>query len=120
DDARTLLSRDERAIRQLLERQLKTDGLPPNLIPLVIALLAERALARIALAVLQKHTTGREGVLVDALLDQREPDVVRRRIPRILRSLGTERARDGLLAGLDDPNFGVRYYCAQSLFRIVS
>lgn len=120
DDARSLLSSDEREVRRFLERQLETDSFPPSLIPLVLPLLAERSLARLSLAVLQKHTAGREGVLVDALLDPREPDLVRRRIPRILRTLGTERARDGLLVGLDDPAFSVRYYCAQSLFRLVA
>ncbi len=120
DGARSLLSGDQRETRQFLEQQLRADGFVTGLIPLVIPLLAERALARVALAVLQKHATGREGVLVDALLDMREPELVRRRIPRILRTMATERARDGLLLGLDDPNFGVRYYCAQSLFRLVS
>lgn len=120
DQARTLLSNDERAIRQWLETQLHSDGFPACLSALVIPLLRERGLARLAVAVLQKHAAGREGVLVDALLDQREPDVVRRRIPRVLRSLGTARARDGLLVGLDDPAFSVRYYSAQSLFRLVT
>ena len=120
DNARTLLLSDERETRVFLERQLKSDGFSASLIPLVIPLLAERSLARPALAVLQKHASGREGVLVDALLDQHQPDLVRRRLPRILRTLGTERAKDGLLLGLDDPNFGVRYYCAQSLFRLVT
>lgn len=120
EGARRLLSGDERDTRQFLEQALRADGFATGLIPLVIPLLAERALARVALALLQKHAAAREGVLVDALLDQREPDLVRRRIPRILRTLGTERARDGLLVGLDDQNFGVRYYCAQSLFRLVT
>lgn len=120
DNARTLLLSDERETRQFLERQLKHDGFAPSLIPLVIPLLAERSLARLALSVLQKHTAGREGVLVDALLDQHQPELVRRRLPRILRTLGTERAKDGLLLGLDDTNFGVRYYCAQALFRLVA
>ena len=120
DHARILLLSDEKEARQFLEKQLRAERFPAGLIPLVIPMLGDRSFARLALGVLQKHAVKREGVLVDALLDLGQPDVVRRRIPRILRTLGTERARDGLLVGLDDPTFGVRYHSAQSLFRLVT
>jgi HEAT repeat protein len=120
DSARTLLLDDEQELRQLLDQSLQASRLDPLLIPLVLPLLGRRHLARLALSVLQEHCRGREGILIDALLDHELPEVVRRRIPRILRELGSPRARDGLLAALDDDNLGVRYYSAQALFRLVA
>lgn len=119
EQARILLQGEDREILTLLEEALKAEHFDAYLIPLVVPLLARRRFASLAVSVLQKHAHGKEGTLMDQLLDTSKPHVVRRRIPRVLRELGTARARDGLLAGLDDDNFGVRYYCAQALFRTV-
>jgi len=61
------------------------------------------------------HCTGQ---LVDALFDDRVDPVVRRRIPRVLASVTTQRAVDGLCAGLDCDRLDVRYRCAQALVRL--
>jgi hypothetical protein len=58
------------------------------------------------------------GQLVDALLDDRVDPVVRRRIPRVLASVTTQRAVDGLCAGLDCDRLDVRYRSAQALVRL--
>ena len=55
------------------------------------------------------------GQLLDALLDPQRDAAVRRRIPRVLRRTPTQRAADGLLLGLLDPQFGVRRQCALTL-----
>ena len=43
---------------------------------------------------------------------------MRRRIPRVLGVTPTQRAADGLLLGLRDERFDLRYRCAQALVRI--
>ncbi len=120
DQARTLLVGDVQEVRRFLEAERRNDSFEPALIPFVIRLLGRRHLARVSLAVLQKHGRGHEGVLVDALLDDRHPEIVRRRIPRILRTFGNQRAADGLVLGLSLPDFSLRYHCAQALLRLVS
>jgi hypothetical protein len=55
---------------------------------------------------------------VDALLDDRVDPVVRRRIPRVLASVTSQRAVDGLCAGLDCDRLDVRYRSAQALVRL--
>ncbi len=119
DQARTLLLGEEQEVRRLLQSALEDEPLEARLLPFLIPFLERRYLARLTVEVLEKHARGREGLLIDALLDTRQSPTVRRRIPRVLREFVTERACQGLLAGLDDPNFGVRYHCAQALFAIV-
>src|SRR5678815_2546972 len=46
--------------------------------------------------------------------------VVRRRLPRILGTVPVQRSLDGLLAGLDDPRFEVRYHCSRAMVRILA
>ncbi len=68
---------------------------------------ASRTLARAAPAI--------TGQLVDRLLDPDEDFAIRRRIPRILATCATTRARDGLLAALDDGRFEVRFQAGVAL-----
>jgi hypothetical protein len=58
------------------------------------------------------------GQLVDALLDESVDPVVRRRIPRVLAFVHTQRVADGLRAGLDAERLDVRYRSAQALVRL--
>jgi hypothetical protein len=58
------------------------------------------------------------GQLVDALLDESVDPVVRRRIPRVLAFVHTQRVADGLRAGLDADRLDVRYRSAQALVRL--
>jgi len=53
--------------------------------------------------------------LIDALVDPRQPEAVRRRIPRVLKATPTPRTVEGLLRGLDDPELGVRRSCSAVL-----
>jgi hypothetical protein len=58
------------------------------------------------------------GQLIDVLVDPEMPFVIRRRIPRVLSHVLTQRAADGLLLGLADERFEVRYQCGRGLARI--
>ncbi len=59
------------------------------------------------------------GVLTDALLDGATDFAVRRRIPRILLGAPSQRALDGLLLGLVDSRFEVRYQCGRVIDRML-
>ena len=61
----------------------------------------------------------RSGLLVDELLNQNTDFAIRRRIPRILGTLSSERALDGVVRGLDDSRFEVRYQCGRAIDRIL-
>jgi hypothetical protein len=65
---------------------------------------------------------GREeriGQLVDALLDPNQDFAVRRRLARVFSVCVSQRAASGLMFGLDDPRFDVRFQSARSLAAIV-
>ena len=59
------------------------------------------------------------GELVDALVDPNQDFAIRRRLPRVSRVCASQRAVDGLLLGLDDTRFEVRYQCARSLAAVL-
>jgi hypothetical protein len=86
----------------------------------VIQLLAWDDLVPSARRVLERHAPAHVGLLVDVLLDQDTDFAIRRRIPRILGTLSLARAVDGLVRGLDDPRFEVRYGCARALDRVLA
>jgi hypothetical protein len=114
---RELTSGDpQRAGRILLENP----RLNPLLVPATIALLASGQLHRPAIRALRTIAEEHTGQLLDHLLCPAEPVAVRRRIPRILAHCRGQRAVEGLIEGLDDPDFEVRYRCAQALAAIAS
>ena len=53
--------------------------------------------------------------MTDSLPDQEEDFAVRRRIPRVLAYCPTQRALNGLVDGLNDPRFEVRFHCGRAL-----
>jgi hypothetical protein len=61
----------------------------------------------------------RVGELIDALLDPNQPFAVRRRLARVFAVCVSQRAVDGLLLGLEDLRFEVRFHCGRSLAAIV-
>lgn len=101
-----------------IEGVLARPRLEPALVPQVILLLADDALASSALRALRQDAGPRVPLLVAALLDERLPPAARRRVPRVLKSVGTQAAVDGLLAALQDPRFDVRYRSAQALLHL--
>jgi hypothetical protein len=86
-----------------------------RLVPFVIPLLGRNDVLPDALRYLRAAAPRCTGLIVDWLLDPDTPPVVRRRIPRVLKSVVTTRAVIGLLAALDDPVFAVRYEAAVAL-----
>ncbi len=112
----TLRSRDRDRIRALLRSE---DRLPATLVPHLIPLLAWDPVAADAAFALRKVAEERVGQLLDALVDPNTEFTVRRRLARIFATCGSQRAADGLLLGLDDLRFEVRYQCARSLAAIL-
>jgi AAA family ATP:ADP antiporter len=95
------------------------EGLPPPLIPHVIPLLAWDPVAEDAVRALRKVAEERVGELIDALLDPNQPFAVRRRLARVFSVCVSQRAADGLLLGLEDLRFEVRFQCGRSLAAII-
>jgi len=111
-----LRSADRARIRRRLEQAETHPGLVHHLIPL----LAQDDLFDAVAASLRRAAERATGELVDALLDPRLEPLVRRRIPRVLRGVSTQRAADGLLLGMRDERAELRERCAQALARLQS
>jgi hypothetical protein len=111
-----LKSRDRDRILTVLRDD---EGLPATLIPHVIPLLAWDPVAENAVRALRKVAEERVGELVDALLDPNQPFAVRRRLARAFSVCVSQRAVDGLLLGLEDLRFEVRFQCGRSLAAIL-
>jgi hypothetical protein len=94
------------------------EGLPPPLIPHVILLLAWDPVAEDAVRALRKVAEERVGELIDALLDPNQPFAVRRRLARVFSVCVSQRAIDGLMLGLEDLRFEVRFQCGRSMASI--
>jgi hypothetical protein len=90
------------------------------LIAMTIPLLADPGLHKEAKRALSRIANSITGQLVDALLDTTTRPVVRRRIPRVLGACNNQRAADGLLLGIADTSFEVRYECSKALVRVLS
>ena len=115
DAVGALLSGEPPKARRALEGWDKSK-LP--LVPFAILLLAKgetQVDARKALRTVADDATGQ---LLDALLDPEVDFIVRRRIPGILSVCSSQRAADGLLLGLADDRFEVRYACVRALTRV--
>ncbi len=69
---------------------------------------------------LEQLTAGHSGMLIDALLDPAADFAIRRRLPRILGTLASARSLDGVVNGLDDARFEVRYHCSRAIDRILA
>jgi hypothetical protein len=110
-----LQSRDPNRVRRVLDPR---NPLGAPLLPHVIPLLGDRAVAGIAMQSLQLVADSHGGALIDALLDPSRPRDVRRRLARVLSACRSQVVVDGLLLGLEDSQGDVRAQCARSLFRI--
>lgn len=102
-----------------VRKQLEREDLDPLLVPQLIQLLAWDEVALEVIRSLRRMGTRITGQLIDALLDPEQDFAIRRRLPRILAANPTQRAADGLLEGLRDPRFEVRYQCGRALVHVV-
>ena len=115
-DAEALSSGDVARALSVLQRREPADvRLGAHAVPL----LAVDELAPTVIGFLRAIGDRITGGLIDALLDPTAPLHVRRRIPLVLRGCPSQRGADGLLLGLDDESFEVRYQCGLALLRIV-
>jgi hypothetical protein len=111
-----LKSRNRDRVLNILRNE---EGLAPPLIPHVIPLLAWDPVSEDAVRSLRKVAEERVGELIDALLDPNQPFAVRRRLARVFSVCVSQRAVDGLLLGLEDLRFEVRFQCGRSLAAIL-
>jgi hypothetical protein len=110
-----LRSGDPTRVRKTLQ---SVRALPSEIVPLVIPLLAWDLVAPLAIRSLRRVCDRHTGQLLDSLLDSNEEFSIRRRIPRVLSYAKTERAVEGLLHGLKDRRFEVRYQCGVALAKV--
>lgn len=85
----------------------------------VIQLLAWDEVLDEARHVLERSAGRHVGLLVDELLNPDNDFAIRRRIPRVLGAVASPRALSGLLSGLDDKRFEVRFECSHAIDRIL-
>jgi ATP:ADP antiporter, AAA family len=86
----------------------------------IIDLLAWDAVLPAVRAALGRLAPSHSGMLVDAMLDPATNFTIRRRLPRILAAVPSQRSLDGLVSGLDDPRFEVRYHCSHAITRMIA
>ena len=94
---------------------LLDESLSPRLAAHVIDLLGNDLYARPAYGALERMGARVTGQLVDAMLSSDSPAAVRRRVPRLLRKIEDPRTVRGLVEGLQDSEFDVRYRCGHAL-----
>jgi hypothetical protein len=94
------------------------EQLTPALVPHVVSLLAWEDVHERAVIALRAVAPRFVGQLVDALTDPDEEFAIRRRLPRVLSGCPSARCIDGLLVGLEDKRFEVRFQCGLALATI--
>lgn len=110
-----LLSSDPERVRKALTRE----DVDARVAALIVPWLAHPQVRDAASAALAAIGPRIAGTLEDALLDETVPVAARIRVPSILERWSDRRAAKALLRGLEDPYFGLRFACGQSLARIV-
>jgi hypothetical protein len=84
----------------------------------LIQLLGSRELGEEALARLKPAAERWAGLLCDCLANPSQDFQVRRKIPGLLGLVPSQRAVDGLMAGVRDERFEVRAQCSRALLRL--
>jgi hypothetical protein len=99
-------------------RALGSSAMDIRLIPCVIPLLANDDITNDVRTELRWMVPRITGQLTDAMLDPDIPLRARQRLPGVLEASHNPRAISGLLRGMVDQSFNVRYSCARSLARM--
>jgi hypothetical protein len=86
----------------------------------IIDLLAWDEVLTAARQALERSAAHASGMLTDALLEPSTDFAIRRRLPRILATCPTSRTLDGVVRGLDDGRFEVRYHCGRAINRMLA
>jgi hypothetical protein len=103
-----------------VRRVLASREIDSPLIPHLIRLLAWDEVSSDAARALASGLDKWTGQLIDSLIDPEEEFSIRRRIPRILARSDSPRAVWGLLRGLRDTRFEVRFRCADALAKVAA
>jgi hypothetical protein len=111
-----LRSRDAGRVTSALSRGSALDRVH---IAAAIELLAWDEVLPEARAALKHAAPAHLGMLVDALLDPATDFVIRRRVPRLLGDVVSERSLSGLIDGLGDLRFEVRFHCSRAIARLL-
>lgn len=101
-----------------ITRSLSSPVLDAKFVPFLIPLLANDEVADDIRMEIRWKAPQAIGTLTDALVDPDLPLLARQRIPSILEVTHNPRAIAGLLAGLRDEEFNVRYSSARALARM--
>lgn len=112
-----LRSRDRERVTAVLKDE---QALPPTLISHALPLLAWDPVAEDAVRALRRVAEEHVGELTDALIDPNQPFAVRRRLARVFSVCVSQRAVNGLLLGLEDLRFEVRFQCGRSLAAVAA
>ncbi len=112
DQLRTLRSGVAADVRVALSPDIPFDAMA---VPQIIRLLAWDEVTDHAREYLTRHAVRVCGQLADALNDSRQDFSLRRRIPRILARVSTQRTVEALVEVLDDPRFEIRYHSSRAL-----
>ncbi len=94
---------------------VKKGPIDANLAPAMIGLLARDDSANAVRRILSAQAGPYTGLMLDFLLDPLSEFPVRRRLPSILNAYPSARVAAGLLNGLGDDQFEVRFQCARAL-----
>jgi hypothetical protein len=97
---------------------LRAGPLDAELVPQAIRLLARDDVTGATQDALGAVAESHVGQFVDALLDPASDDAVRRRLPSVIARARSRRALEGLLAGLEDQRFEVRFRCGRALAQL--
>jgi hypothetical protein len=98
--------------------ELRAPPTDPLIVGALVPLLANREILSQVVKALSAVGVRAAGQLVDALLDPETPDVVRRRLPLVLKSCASSLARDGLVQALGASSFEVRLRCGRALLAL--
>ena len=111
-----LRSGDRGRVQAVLARMDRPDRMQ---MAQVASLLAWDDVSVEARAVLERHASRHIGLLVDILVDPATDFAVRRRLPRVLGTVPSPRALDGLIWSLQDERFEVRYQAGRAIDRLL-
>jgi hypothetical protein len=98
----------------------KTGAVTRLHVPQIVELLAWDDVLPMARATLERLAPGQIGLFIDTMLDPTTDFVIRRRLPRVIATFPSPRSLEGLLDGLDDQRFEVRYHCSRGIDRILA
>ena len=107
-----LRSGDVARVLQAVER---LNPAPAHAVPHLVQLVAWDDVYQPVMKCLRKSVEQHCGQLVDFLLDKQVDFTIRRRLPRVLSAATSHRGAEGLVLGLADKRFEVRYQCGRAL-----